>query len=300
MLFHEAIANWDDWGRVFQSLDAFTPLAREIFRREGLPFAPLSRLTPGTNGVFRSGPYVVKIFFPKESGLDPRRDFENEAAVCGRLTEWGIATPPLVARGMVADKYGFYYIITEFFPGKEAGPWLSGASPQKQADFVRQLKGLLAGLNRPAEGLIPPVDLLGRAVANPRLQALPPALREEMRTRVHSLDLSRPVLVHGDLTGENLLVGRDGKLMLLDCADACLAPAWYELAPIVFELFQCQGGLLRLFAGGDKAAFIERALDAVCLHDFGAHMLRDAPLREGLPPFTNLEDVRAFLLQRLS
>ena len=40
MLFSETIQNWDDWGRVFQSIPAFTPLVREIFRREGLPFAP--------------------------------------------------------------------------------------------------------------------------------------------------------------------------------------------------------------------------------------------------------------------
>ena len=53
MLFSETIQNWDDWGRVFQSIPAFTPLVREIFRREGLPFAPLQNLTPGTNGVFR-------------------------------------------------------------------------------------------------------------------------------------------------------------------------------------------------------------------------------------------------------
>lgn len=298
-LFQETIQNWDDWGRVFQSLDAFAPLAQEIFRREGLPFRPLSSLTPGTNGVFRSGPYVVKIFFPKESGLDPRPDFENEAAVCGKLTEWGVATPPLLARGMVSDRYDFYYLITRYFQGKEAGPWLEKAAPQEQAGFARRLKELLTQINRPAEGLIPPADLPARAAANPRLQALPPTLREEMRARARRLDLSRPVLVHGDLTGENLLVDEDGGLVLIDCADACLAPVWYELAPIVFELFQCRGELLRLFADGDKEAFAEQVLDAVCLHDFGAHMLRDAPLRQDLPPFESLADAKGFLMRKL-
>ncbi len=300
MLFHETIANWEDWGRVFQSRGAFEALAQEIFRREGLPFAPLGPLTPGTNGVFRSGPYVVKIFFPKESGVDPRPDFENEAAVCGQVTRWGIPTPPLVAQGMIEDKYTFYYLITRYFPGKEAGPWLEMALPEGKAAFVRQLKGLLQGLNRPAQGLIAYVDLVERAVTNPRLRALAPSLQKEMCARAQGLDLGCPVLVHGDLTGENLLVDGDGKLMLIDCADACLAPAWYELAPIVFELFQCRGDLLRLFAGEDRDAFIEQVLDAVCLHDFGAHMLRDAPQREGAPPFTTLCDVRDFLLHKLA
>ncbi len=299
MLFTEPIASWQDWGRVFQSLEAFTPLAREIFRREGLPFAPLQGLTPGTNGVFRSGPYVVKIFFPKEAGMDPRPDFENEAAVCGRLTEWGVSTPPLRARGVISDKYEFHYLITEYCEGEEAGPWLLSASPGQRADFVRRLKELLAQINRPAQGLIPPIDLLGRALENPRLLDLPPALREEVRARARGLALGERVLVHGDLTGENLLVGKDGRLTLIDCADACLGPAWYELAPIVFELFGCRGELLGLFAGEDKGAFTERVLDAVCLHDFGAHMLRDAPRREGLPPFSSLEEARRFLLSRM-
>lgn len=297
-LFQETVKNWEDWGRVFQSKEAFAPLAREIFRREGLPFAPLTGLTPGTNGVFRSGPYVVKIFFPKEAGPDPRPDFENEAAVCGRLAQQGVPTPALTAQGVIEDAYTFYYLITRFFPGKEAGPWLASASTKEQAAFVGQLKSLLAKLNQPAEGLIPPVDLLKRAVENPRLQALPPNLREEMAQRAKGLDLRPSVLVHGDLTGENLLVDAEGKLTLIDCADACLAPAFYELAPIVFELFQCREGLLRLFAGEDKENFVEQVLDAVCLHDFGAHMLRDAPLREGLPPFESLMDARRFLLEK--
>ena len=56
---------------MYQSIPAFAPLIQEIFRREDLPFSPLSPLTPGTNAVFRSGELVVKVFFPKESGLDP-------------------------------------------------------------------------------------------------------------------------------------------------------------------------------------------------------------------------------------
>ena len=70
MLFNEPIHNWNEWGAIFQSIEAFTPLAREIFRRERLAFSGLENLTPGTNAVFRAGDYVVKIFAAKESGFD--------------------------------------------------------------------------------------------------------------------------------------------------------------------------------------------------------------------------------------
>lgn len=298
--FHETIENWEDWGRVFQSIPAFEGLVREICRRECLPCESIENLTPGTNAVFRVGGCVAKVFFPAESGLDPFPDFHNESAVCGRLTELSIPTPRLIAQGEVEDKYRFYYLITEYFQGKEAGDYLAAASPEQKTDFIRQLREVLNRMNQPANGLIDPVDLRKRALENPRLAGLSPSLREDLRARVLTLDLSAPVLVHGDLTGENLLVGPSGRLVVIDCADACLAPAWYELAPLVFGLFGSDPLLLKLFAGQNREAFVERVLDSVCLHDFGADILREAARLAGLPPFPRLEIVREYLLERVS
>lgn len=298
-LFHEKIAGWEDWGRVYQSIPAFSALAEEIYRREKLPFSPLQNLTPGTNAVFRSGNTVVKIFFPKESGLDPTPDFRNESAVCGYLTKRGLSAPRLLAQGCIEDAYTFFYLVTEYAEGQEAGDFLSAASPEQKQKFVRELKEILTALNRPAEGLIPPIDLLRRAAENPRLSRLPPTLAEEMRCRAQGLDLSNRVLVHGDLTGENLLVTKQRTLAVIDCADACLAPGWYELGPIVFELFRCDPFLLRAFAEPQED-FIEQVLDSVCLHDFGADLLRVAAEREGFSCFSHLRDVKQYLSEKLT
>lgn len=167
---------------------------------------------------------MVKIFAPHESGLEPHADYTNESAVCGALTEWGIPTPRMLACGSVQDRYLFYYIITEFYQGVEAGAWLDKATPNQQEVFIERLCELLQKLNRPAHGLIPPVDLLGRVLENPRLERLPESLRAEMAARAASLDLTDTVLVLGDLTGENILVDEGGSLVIIDCADACLAP----------------------------------------------------------------------------
>lgn len=299
MLFNYTIKNWNDWGKVFQSIEEFTPLAREIFRREKLEFTDMDNLTPGTNAVFRAGNYVMKIFAPKESGLDSQADYLNESAVCRALTEWEIPTPRMVACGSVQDRYLFYYIIAEYYPGIEAGTWLEKADYNQREIFIKQLRDLLQKLNRPAHGLIPPVDLLSRSLGNPRVERLPESLRTEMAERAASLDLTDTVLVHGDLTGENILVDKDGCPVIIDCADACLAPWWYELAPLVFELFHCQRNLLRMFVDTDSEAFVERVLDAVCIHDFGANMLWDLAEREKVPCFSHLADVRDFLLSRV-
>lgn len=112
-------------------------------------------------------------------------------------------------------------------------------------------------MHRPAEGLIPPVDLLGRALDNPRLERLPVSLRDEMAGRAAKMDLIDTVLVHGDLTSENVLIGENNRPIIIDCADSCLAPWWYELTPLAFELFHCRGNLLRLFADIDSEVLIE-------------------------------------------
>lgn len=299
MLFTETVENWKDWGRVFQSIPAFTPLAQEICRREGLPWVGLSPLTPGTNGVFRCGDAVLKIFFPKESGLDPALDFQRELAVSQWAAEWGVSTPAVLGQGMVSDKYDFYYLITQYSPGKEAGPWLEEATPAQQRALVESLQEVLARTDRPAPGLIPQGDLKAQARTNKRLEKLTPSLREEVLRRLEGIELGEIVLTHGDLTGENLLVREDGSLVVIDWADAHLAPAWYELGPIAFELFQGRGELLRLFAGADREAFIERLLDCCCLHDFGADFLWNFWQREGVAEFQSLREVRELLEKKL-
>lgn len=298
--FQETIGNWKDWARVYQSIPAFTPLVEEIYRRKKLPFSPLQNLTPGTNAVFRVGNTVAKIFFPRESGLDPSPDFHNEAAVIGRLTESGVSTPRLLAQGCFQDKYDFFYLIMEYAEGREAGDWLTDAAPAQKQDFVRQLKEILCKLNHPAKGLIQPIDLLERAVENPRLSELPDTLAEELCERAKGLDLSQKVLVHGDLTGENLLVSPEGKLLVIDCADACLAPAWYELGPIAVELFRCDPLLLQELAGKEPEEFSEKLLDCISIHDFGASLLLAAAQREGLSPFSRLTEVKAFFQSKLA
>ena len=299
MLFTETVENWKDWGRVFQSIPAFTGLAQEVCRREGLPWVGLSPLTPGTNGVFRCGDAVLKIFFPKESGLDPALDFHRELAVSRWAAGRGLPTPPVLAAGALWDKYRFYYIATAYSPGKEAGPWLGQASPKARLALVERLRRTLAEINLPAAGLFPQGDLREAARRNPRWEKLPPSLQREMKARLEALDLGEAVLTHGDLTGENLLVKEDGSLVVIDWADAHLAPAWYELGPIAFELFQGRGELLRLFAGADREAFIERLLDCCCLHDFGADFLWNFWRREGVGPFQSLEEARELLVKKM-
>ena len=285
MYFSETVESWQDWGRIYQSIPTFEPLVKEIFRREGLPWEPLSPLTPGTNGVFRCGNLVVKVFYPKEAGENPALDFSTETAACHQALAWGIPCPDLVTQGTIQDRYIFYYLITSYIPGKEAGTWLETASSSERARFVETLKTILGNLHRPAEGPFPPGDLKAQALENPRLQKLPTSLREEILLRVKNMDLGQLVLTHGDVTGENILIRENGALAFLDWADARLAPPWYELGPLAFELLQ-----------GEPSLWL---LNCLCLHPFGPDFLEKMAAQTGKGLFCSLNDVEQTLLERM-
>ena len=149
-------------------------------------------------------------------------DFSTELAAARQAASWGVPTPPVLAHGCLQDKYRFYYIATQYSPGKEAGPWLRDATPAQQAAFVERLRQLLPRLHRPTQAL-PRRDLRQEARGNFRLEKLAPSLREEVLARLEGLPLEPVVLTHGDLTGENLLVQEDGSFVVIDWAAVAAA-----------------------------------------------------------------------------
>lgn len=284
-LFQPILNGWESWGRVFHDPAAFASLAREILRRQGLPFAPLQRMTPGTNGVFRSGNLVVKIMAPKESGIDSVHDFAVERAMLGYAGKAGIPAPQLLAFGEITDRYRFDYLIMAYAEGKDARDVLPGYTLPEKMRLVDWLLDLFAKLHRPVKGLLPTLDLKENAKANPRLKNLPHSLAAELVARAESLSWPMDVVLHGDITGENVRVCPDGSLMLIDFADSLIGPPFYELGSVVFELFGCDREMARRLAEGlgmEMEGFIEAVLDAVALHDFGPDLLRSFGERAGM------------------
>ncbi len=70
-----------------------------------------------------------------------------------------------------------------------------------------------------------------------------------------------------------------------------LAPAWYELGPVAFELLAGEGRLWRQLAAGAEELFVERLLDCLCLHDFGPDFLTNLAHRQGREGFRSLGEV---------
>ncbi len=299
-VFAPVVNGWDDWSRVFQSLEDFAPLAERIFAAHGLPYPGLSSLTPGTNAVFRAGEAVVKIMAPAESGLLP-----NDAEFLGlrHAAAAGAPGPALLCGGVFRDRYAFPYLVTAFLEGREAGDALPGLPDGDKRAFAARLRELTDRLQAlpPPPGL--PADLRGQFLANTRWDGFPENLRRDILRRIEALPGGGEVFVHGDLTGENVLLGPGGELRLLDFGDCHRAPAEYEWPPLVFELFRGDPVLLRAYFGEMPADFHERLALAVAYHDFGGYFARDACRETGTPQeavrdMSALRDVLARRLRR--
>jgi Ser/Thr protein kinase RdoA (MazF antagonist) len=274
MLFNEALDGWASWGRVFQSAPAFAPLIAEICRREKIPFAgAVENLTPGTNAVFKIGPFVVKIYAPAETGLATRKDFETELAAMERARSLGVRTPAVLAAGALQDRYLFRYLVLEHLPGREAGDALPALPEAERAAFVSRLRHLTARLHAAPvpEGLD---GWRGRTAGSRRWSRFSPAFLLGREKLLAELDERPAVFVHGDLTGENLLIGADGGIAVLDFADALLAPEPYELPPVVFELFRGDAALTEAYmAPRPREEWLGDLLLGVLAHDFGGDMI---------------------------
>ena len=272
MLFTETIANWADWGRVYQSIPAFAKLAEEILRREGFPAAPLAPLTPGTNAVFLAGDVVVKIYAPKETGMDQSKDKETEVFAARFAKSRRLSAAPILAEGVIRDKYDFSYLLMRYIHAPSLDDLLPEADEKRQFALGKALRQATDRLNVPC-----PAFCGADALCLPeesRWESFPASFQNERCAFVETHPYGEPVFVHGDLCTDNVLVGNE--LVLIDFADALLAPKCYEHALVLFEYRAYPAFLRGFFDGEDAEKVYGDVLAGILIHAFGGDLVKDA------------------------
>lgn len=304
-LFEAKLDGWESWSRVFQAKELFVPMAREIFARHGLEFEGLENLAPGTNAVFRSGGYVVKIAAPEEAGFGDISeeelrtidetgvdlgeadwidlgDIATEIFVTRRANELGAASPELVASGTIEDSYSFDYLVTRFIGGEAFDSAAERMTPEEKRAAGRELRSITDLLNRPCPEMerVRGADILRDPTRHRRWKVYPREFRQQRMEYLfaHERDFGERVLVHGDLCGDNIIVSSENgirKMYIIDFADSVLAPKIYEQALIAVELFRFDPDLLHGYFGDmPRRELAQLCLDGMLMHDFGADIAK--------------------------
>ena len=277
-LFTEQINNWDDWGNIFQSVPAFTPLVEHILAKEKLPSAKIENLTPGTNAVFKVGDYVIKIFAPTESGIDQSLDLQTELFATSRANKLGISAPKLITHGFIEDKYRWAYMITEYIHGMELGEAVKTMTNCEKTDIARKLRVITDKMNTSCEPFNG-IDVINDKVRYRRWDIFPECFKAERLAYIKARDYGEKVFVHGDLCLDNILLTSQGELYIIDFADAALAPKIYEHAHMAYVLgydTDFDPALLRgYFEDYTADEFMEMCFNGLLIHDFGGSIVTD-------------------------
>lgn len=265
--FNTIIKDWHTWGKVFMSKEAFEPLIRKIFSDHGLDDAPIENCKPGTNGVFKVGNYLIKIFVPLASGYDASQDYTTEVFGLNYSASLGIPVPAIVAKGEIEDRYNFKYLILDYIKGTSLGDLKDRLSKEEKEIIGAKLKKIVLKWGKNLEAFND-IDPLKRTQKSLKWQGAPLKIKETQNKLIHDLD--EKVFVHGDLTADNILVDKDLNITIIDFADSLLAPSAYELMPIIGDAFSFDLDFLRGFYGHlDKDKIVEDFIKGTLIHEYG-------------------------------
>jgi len=273
-LFAASITNGSDWGKVYQSIPAFAPLAEHILRKEGLPAVPITNLSPGTNAVFRAGDFVLKIFAPPESGFNGPDELQTEIFALRRAKQLDIHAPRLIAEDRVRDKYAFDYMVMEFIPGIEFQEAVKTMTDEEKIAFGQKLRAVTDKMNTPC-ATFNGIDVIHDKSRWERWDKFSRRFRAERAAWIETHDFGEFVFVHGDLNGDNILISPGGELCMIDFADALLAPVGYEHA-LIAAAFDFDPALMRGYFGDEPIeALAQRCFEGTLIHDFGGDIVAE-------------------------
>ena len=297
-LFTGNINSWDDWGNIFQSISAFTPLVEFILTKENLPVVKIENLTPGTNAVFKAGDHVVKVFAPLESGIDQTADLQTEIFATGWANKLNITTPKMLSHGYIEDKYRFAYMITEFINGTGFTETVKSKTGVEKTNLGHKLRIITDKMNIPCKPFND-IDVINDKGRFSRWEdKYTERFKAERLKYIKSFDYGEKVFVHGDLCADNIIITPKNDIFIIDFADSVLAPKIYEHAHIAVALFDLDPAFLHGYFGDYHADDLaETCFNGLLIHDFGGDIVRH---HIGDPDeFPGLDDLRKRFRQKI-
>jgi hygromycin-B 7''-O-kinase len=205
-----------------------------IAARHGLAVSELSPLDKGTHLVWATGRSVIKLFVPLWN-----EDASLETRLLEMVSGTGLPVPQLEGLG---EFEGWRYVVMSRVPGEHLGVAWRGLDDGGRSRLAAHLGETMAALatvlrERLEDRAITQEALIAerfeRILSDQRERGGDEALDVELRqflAEMPPLLPSEDVVLHADLTDDNVLVSGDRVAGIIDFADAFVGPATYELA----------------------------------------------------------------------
>lgn len=253
MLIGPMVKTWDDWANVYDDLEVWHGIIREILKREGIPYHKLEKGYPGTSAVFMiDRRYVLKIY----PGMF-LKDHEREWPVL-RLLETAYIKPLLLATGMFQDgTLKWPYAVLRFIEGTAYRDLAGQLSGRERQQFIKELAHKLRRIHslsyeklqgdpayewKVSEKVIR--SSVEKAVGLPffKNDAFQRDLSLFIQRERDGLEQQKEVFVHGDLTEDHLFFNKNehGEWVftdIIDWGDAHIAPAAYDFVVLWADIF---------------------------------------------------------------
>jgi hygromycin-B 7''-O-kinase len=222
------------WRALRRDFAGQRPAFEAIAARHGLAASELAPLDKGTHLVWATGSSVLKLFVPLWS-----EDASLETTMLEMASEAALPAPRLEARG---ELEGWRYVVMSRVAGEHLGDaWrsLDDGGRSRLAAHLGETMAAIAALPRERledraitqEALI--AERLERILSDQRERGGDQALDAELRQFLADLPALVPsenVVLHADLTDDNVLVSGGRITGVIDFADAFVGPATYEFA----------------------------------------------------------------------
>jgi len=245
----------EDYNRRFVDSDYWRPYVAEVCSRHGLSDGEISLevRVPGTYPVFIVDRRWVIKFFGRlfNGGAVFRTELEANGIVSGRLD---VPAPALVAHGSLYGdiaEWSWPYLVFEFLPDDSLSHVRDGVSPSNIISIAEELGHIVSRLHSlplPDGGVLRPTwedytRMLesGRAGCEERHKQwgdIPGHMVSQIEAFVLPITelvprIGPPVLLHGDLTHDHILVRKVGSVWrtsgLIDFGDAMVGDPLFEL-----------------------------------------------------------------------
>lgn len=235
------IQNEHDW-QVKKSLIS-QYIVPEIIRRERIPDEDYIISGQGTNLVCFFCNCVLKIFAPSVGHYEPKEDCLREVYLLEKLKQTSITCPQLRSFGVLEKGHTFYYILLSRIHMQPIGAQIRTFS----ASEVSYVGALLQDAIK---------ELQNIDIEDVRLG----------KQKINSNYYMCSCLVHGDLSGENVLYD-SSRMALIDFEDWMYVPYTAEYPAIVCDLLNGDRRLIEaFFAASLKECIYDVVADGLIWH----------------------------------